>query len=226
MPKLLLLRHLKSQWNLDDRYAGWTDGPLAKGQDRLAEDLAKQVFSYKIDKVYSSALFRNMVTVSDIFKFNPERYPLFIHLDDNPLKSKGNFTDVDGNDMPVYVTNALNERYYGKLQGLNKQETIKKFGEEKVRLWRRSYKVAPPGGESLRDVCKRTDAFYKKYPAKDLKKGFNVLIVASHNTLRAIVKNIEKISNEDIAKVELPFAGLLQYDFDEKMRLLSNKYFI
>jgi 2,3-bisphosphoglycerate-dependent phosphoglycerate mutase len=116
----------------------------------------------------------------------------------------------------VFFSEDLNERYYGKLQGLNKEETIKKYGEEQVRLWRRSYNVAPPGGESLKDVFKRTIPFYKKYIERDLKKGKNVLIVASHNSLRAIVKYIEGISDEDIINLEIPYGGLLKYEFDDK----------
>ncbi|MCX6723519.1 MAG: histidine phosphatase family protein, partial [Candidatus Staskawiczbacteria bacterium] len=125
-----------------------------------------------------------------------------------------NFTDISENDLPTYVSENLNERYYGKLQGLNKEETIKKYGEEKVHQWRRSYDIAPPGGESEKDVYKRTTPFYKKYIEKDLKSGKNVLVVASHNSLRAIVKYVENISDDKIIDLELPFGALVKYDFD------------
>jgi 2,3-bisphosphoglycerate-dependent phosphoglycerate mutase len=119
----------------------------------------------------------------------------------------------------------LNERYYGKLQGLNKKEMMKKYGFEKVRLWRRSFEIAPPGGESLKEVVKRTAPFYKKYIEKDLRKGKNVLVVASHNPLRALIKYIEKISNEDIINVEVPFAGLIRYEFDKSLKIKKKKIF-
>ena len=115
-----------------------------------------------------------------------------------------------GNYIPTYVSEKLNERYYGKLQGLNKEETAKKYGEEQVHLWRRSYDIAPPGGESEKDVYKRAIPFYKKHIEKDLKVGKNILVVASHNSLRAIVKYIENIPDDKIVDLELPF-GMFEF---------------
>jgi 2,3-bisphosphoglycerate-dependent phosphoglycerate mutase len=116
--------------------------------------------------------------------------------------------------LSVIVDKALDERNYGELQGLNKDEVKKEYGEEQVRLWRRSYNVAPPGGESLKDVCERTTPFFKKFIEKDLKEGKSVLVVASHNSLRAIVKYVENISDEKIIDLELPFGALVKYNFD------------
>ncbi len=222
MAKLFLLRHLKSQWNQDNRFAGWTDGPLAKGQSKDASDMANRIFLDKIDIIYSSPLFRNMDTVAKILECLPGKYPFFIRLDGGKMQKWGNYTDISDNDIPTYLSENLNERYYGKLQGLNKEDTIKKYGAEQVHLWRRSYNVAPPGGESEKDVYKRTIPFYKKYIEKDLKEGKNVLIVASHNSLRAIVKYIDNISDEDIINLELPFGGLLKYEFDGKRYVRYN----
>lgn len=226
MSKLILLRHLKSQWNEDDRFAGWTDGPIAKMESIKAIELATQVFENKVDVVYTSPLFRNQDTVARIFEAVDVKYPFFIHLDPGKMQKWGNFTDISKNDVPTYVTEALNERYYGKLQGLSKDETIKKYGKEKVHLWRRSYNVAPPGGESEKDVYKRVLPFYRKYIEKDLKAGKNILIVASHNSLRAIVKYIEKISDDDIVEVEFPFAGILDYGFDNELNLKTKKHYL
>lgn len=214
MAKLFLLRHLKSQWNEDNRFAGWTDGPLAKKESVRALELANEIFQNEIDVVYTSPLFRNMDTVARIFECIEYKYPFFIHLDTGKMKKWGNFTDISKSDVPSYVSENLNERYYGKLQGLNKEDTIKKYGEGKVCLWRRSYEVAPPGGESEKDVYKRTVPFYKKHIEKDLREGKNVLAVASHNSLRAIVKYIENISDEKIIGLELPFGALIKYEFD------------
>lgn len=216
MSKLFLLRHLKSQWNLDNRFAGWTDGPLAKKESIKAVALASEIFKNKIDAVYTSSLFRNQDTVARVFEAVDRKYPFFIHLDGGKMQKWGNFIDISENDIPTYVSEKLNERYYGKLQGLNKEETIEKYGEEKVHLWRRSYDMAPPGGESEKDVCKRTIPFYKKYIEKDLKSGKNVLVVASHNSLRAIVKYIENIPDEKIIDLEIPFGSLSSYEFDGK----------
>ncbi len=215
MSKLYLQRHLKSQWNLDDRFAGWTDGPLAKDSDTLAKEFAKEISTLNIDKVYSSVQFRSMETIASIFKYISEKYPMFVHIDAGKMQKWGIYGNESPNELKVFTTEKLNERCYGKLQGLNKKETAAKFGEEKVHLWRRSYNVAPPGGESLKDVCKRVDPFYKKNIENDLIEGKDVLVVASHNSLRAIVKYIEKIADDKIAEVELPFGALVKYEFKD-----------
>ncbi len=221
MAKLFLLRHLKSQWNEDDRFAGWMDNPLSKEASLHAKEIAGKLVSEKIDVVYTSPLMRNMETVARVFDNFSEKYPLFLHLDGGKMQKWGNFTDISQSDVSVYVSENLNERYYGKLQGLNKDEAVQKYGEEKVHLWRRGFGDKPPGGESLKDVYKRAVPFFKKYAEKDLVAGKNVLVVASHNSLRAIVKYIENISDKDIADLELSFGDLRQYEFDGKFKKLQ-----
>ena len=216
MAKLYLQRHLKSQWNLDDRFAGWTDGPLAKDSNIIAREIAKEVEKISFDKIYSSALFRNMDTIAKIFDFIPEKFPMFLHMDGGKMQKWGNYENASSNEVLVYVTEKLNERYYGSLQGLNKKETADKFGADQVKLWRRGFKENPPGGEGLDKVVKRVMPFYKKNIERDLKEGKNVLVVASHNSLRAIVKYLENIPDDKIADVELPFGALVKYDFDGK----------
>lgn len=219
MAKLFLLRHLKSQWNKENRFTGWMDVPLDKKEYEKTKELAEKIFKEKIDKIYSSALFRNQDTIARILEWVDDKYPVFIHLDPGKMKKWGNYIDISEEDVPVFISEKLNERYYGKLQGESKEEVIRKYGQDKVHLWRRSYDIAPPGGESLKDVEKRAIPFYKKYIEKDLKKGKNVLIVASHNSLRAIIKHIEKIPAEKIIDLELPYGSLLEYDIDEKLEL-------
>jgi 2,3-bisphosphoglycerate-dependent phosphoglycerate mutase len=189
MAKLILLRHLKSQWNKENRFTGWTDIPLSKEGRESAGETAEKLQGLKIDKVYTSPLARNKETVA-------------VNLDN--LKEK---------NLPITVDKALDERNYGKLQGLNKDDAKKEFGEEQVRLWRRSWDTAPPEGESLKDVYQRTVPFFKKNIETDLEGGRNVLVVASHNSLRAIVKYLEKITDKKIIDLEIPYAGLLIYDF-------------
>ena len=202
MAKLFLQRHLKSHWNDENRFAGWADGPLEKGSAEKAKVLSDEIFRFKIDKIYTSPLFRNMDTVVEICNPLPEKYPFFIHLDGGKMQKWGNYVDITDNDIPTYVSEKLNERYYGnKLQGLNKTEIIKKYGEEKVHLWRRRHTVAPPGGESGKDVYERVIPFFKKYIEKDLKLGKNILVVASHNSLRVIIKYLEKISDEKFGDI-------------------------
>jgi len=216
MAKLFLLRHLKSQWNLENRFGGWTGNPLSKEGIEQGKEIAEKLKNEKIDLIYTSVLIRNQETVLRIFEYMADKYPIFIYLDRGKMQKWGNFTDLNNRDVTTYVTEALNERYYGELQGLNKEETIKKYGEENVRLWRRSFDVAPPGGETLKQVYKRAVPFFKKYIEKDLKEGKNILVVASHNSLRAVVKYLEEISDKNIADLELPFGALIKYDFDGK----------
>lgn len=225
MAKLFLLRHLKSQWNLENRFTGWVDIPLIKNVAQRAKKTAKRIFRFKIDAIYSSPLVRNQQTVMTILKYFHEKYPIFIHLDKGKMKEWGNFEEINKNYIPVYISENLNERYYGKLQGLNKKRMIQKYGPEKVRRWRRSFSTPPPGGESLKEVFKRTVPFYRKHIEKDLKHGKNVLIVLSHNPLRAIIKYIEKFSDENIINIEVPFAGLIIYNFDKSLKLKRKEIF-
>jgi 2,3-bisphosphoglycerate-dependent phosphoglycerate mutase len=192
MAKLYLQRHLKSQWNLENRFSGWTNVPLCQAGIKSAKEISEKLVDVKIDKVYTSPLIRNKETVLLILE------------------------NLGTKNLPIVVDKALDERNYGELQGLNKDEVKKQYGEEQVQLWRRSYNIAPPGGESLKDVYKRTTPFFKKYVVKDLKAGKNILLVASHNSLRAIIKYIENISDEKIAELELPFGAIIEYDFNGK----------
>ena len=199
MSKLILSRHLESQWNAENRFSGWVDVPLSKDGVKSAKKLSKIISKFKIDVIYTSPLQRNRETVSLVSK----------HLSKSSL--------------PVCVSPALNERHYGKLQGLNKDEMKVKYGEEQIKVWRRSWDQAPPGGESLKDVSKRVVPFFKKYAEKDLKKGKNVWIVCSHNPLRALIKYIKKINNKEIVNLEIKPGSVLVYDFDKNLKLKSGK---
>ena len=201
MVKLLLLRHLQSQWNLENRFTGWVDIPLSEEGIRSAKDVAGKLLGFEIDKVYTSPLIRNKETVSLILK------------------------NLGKKDLPVVIDKSLDERNYGQLQGLNKNEVKKQYGEEQVKLWRRSWNQAPPGGESLKDVYNRVVPFCRKYIERDLKQGKSVLVVASHNSLRALVKYIEKISNKDIINLEIPAGALIKYELDKSLRVKNKKVF-
>lgn len=213
MAKLFLLRHLKSQWNLDNEFAGWVDNPLSKEGVLKANDMAARLGAVTIDVAYTSPLIRNEETVLEVFRAIGDKYPLFIHLDGGKMQEWGHFTDLNNTDVPTYVSEKLNERYYGKVQGLKKDKVIEQYGKEKFDLWHRGYNGKPPGGESLKDVYRRAVPFFKKYVEKDLKLGKNILVVASHNSLRAIVKYIENIEDEKVADLELPFGALIEYDY-------------
>lgn len=230
MSKLILLRHIKSQWNEENRFTGWMDVPLDENETYKAKELAEKIFQLpergeaeRIDRIYTSPLFRNEDTVARLFEYGNKKYPVFIHLDGGKMQKWGHFTDISEDDVPIFVSEKLNERYYGRFQGENKETAKQKYGEEQVHLWRRSYNVAPPGGESLKAVIKRTIPFYKEYIEKDLKSGKNVLIVASHNSLRAIAKYVEKISDKDIIDLEIPYSGIIEYELDESLNLKNKR---
>ena len=222
MAKLILLRHLKSQWNLENRFTGWVDVPLSKGGAKKEKDIAKKLAKFKIDIIYSSPLIRNEDTVVRVLEEINKKYPIFLHFK-GKMKDWGHFTAINKNYFPVYVSENLNERYYGKLQGLNKAQIIKKYGSEKVHLWRRGFLQRPPGGESLKDTFKRAVPFYQRYIKQDLRRGKTVLIVASHNSLRAIIKYIERISDKDIISLEIPYGGLIECEFDKSLKLKGKK---
>src|SRR5688572_2282991 len=170
MGRLVLLRHGESQWNLENRFTGWVDVELSPKGVQEAENAGKKLSGYKIDKAYTSTLKRAMNTY------------------EMAMKAAGK------TGIPVVRDAALNERHYGALQGLNKGETAKKFSDEQVKVWRRSYDIPPPTektefnpegiSESLKDTAARSIPYYEKNILADLKAGKNVIVAAHGNSLR------------------------------------------
>lgn len=221
MANLYLLRHFKSQWNLDNRFAGWVDNPLSKEGVENAEEVALKLADANFDIAYTSPLVRNEETVLLVLRRIDERYPIFFHTD-GKMKKWGNFTG-NGNYIPVYLSEDLNERYYGNLQGMNRDEVKREFGEEQFLKWRRGFTDKPPKGESLKDTYKRTIPFFRKEIEKSLRAGKNVLVVGSHNALRSIAKHVENISDDDISGFEIPYGGLIKYELDDSLKLRDKK---
>jgi len=221
MANLYLLRHLKSQWNLDNRFAGWVDNPLSREGAENAKDIALKLSGVILDVAYTSPLVRNEETVLLVLRQIGDKYPIFFHMS-GKMKKWGNF-EGGGDYVPVYLSEDLNERYYGNLQGMNRDEVKNKFGEEQFLKWRRGFGDKPPKGESLKDTYKRTIPFFKKEIEKNLKVGKNILIVGSHNALRSIAKYIENIADEDISGLEIPYGGLIKYEFDSSLKLRDKK---
>lgn len=216
MAKLYLLRHSKSQWNKDNRFAGWVDNPLSEEGKIQAKEIAEKLDlkNIKIDAIYSNALIRCLETILRMYDTVPNKYPLFIHLDGGKMQKWGNFDKLREIDVPTYVSEKLNERYYGNIQGLDKEEAKQEYGEKLVQEWRRAFHGKPPGAESFKDTYNRVLPFFKRYIMNDLLKDKNIMVVASHNSLRAIVKYIENIKDEDIINLELPFGALISYEFE------------
>ena len=188
MNKLILLRHGQSQWNLENKFTGWKDVPLTeKGESeaKKAGELIKKHNIY-IDNVFSSILERAIKTAEIALK-----EVNLIHLWDN-------------NKLIMIRDKKLNERDYGDLVGLNKQETANKFGKEQVHIWRRSFDVPPPNGESLKDVVDRVSPYFKKYIKPLLDQNKNILIAAHGNSLRAMIIELGMYKPEEISSIELP----------------------
>lgn len=190
MPKLILVRHGQSLWNLENRFTGWVDVPLTEqgiAEARRAGELIKNV---SIDVAYTSGLRRAQDTLANIL-------------------------DASGKTAtPVIRDQALNERDYGDLAGLNKDDMREKYGEEQVHIWRRSYDVAPPGGESLKDTRERTLPFFERAILGDIKQGKDVLVVAHGNSNRSIVMALENLTPEQILAKELATGVPLVYDLN------------
>jgi len=224
LAKLVLVRHGQSQWNLEDRFTGWVDVTLSKKGIDEAISAGKKLSNYEFDTMYVSHMFRAIQTLHYILiESSSKKTPIIKHEDKRISKWELNYSGDPENEIPVYQSVELAERYYGDLQGLNKQKTREKYGAEQVKLWRRSFDINPPNGESLKDTSERTIPYFKKHILRDLKEGKNVLVSAHGNSLRSIVMFVENISEEEIPNVEIPTGVPIVYTFDDKMNLVDKK---
>ena len=216
---MVLVRHGQSQWNLENRFTGWVDVPLSvKGRDE-ATSAGKKLKDMRFDTMYVSHLMRAIQTMHYILlELTDKRIPIIYH-EEKRIHDWEHYSGDRKNEIPIYQSVDLAERYYGDLQGLNKADTMKKYGEQQVHIWRRSYDVNPPKGESLKDTCERTIPYYKKHILPELQAGKNVLIIAHGNSLRSIMKYVENISDQDIPNVEIPTGVPIVYTLDIQMKL-------
>jgi 2,3-bisphosphoglycerate-dependent phosphoglycerate mutase len=208
MNYLILIRHGQSRWNLSNKFTGWVDVPLSRLGVKEAVLVARQLKKAKIDIAFTSELTRAQETLLIILS-GQDRTGIFLHQGDHNRYS----TPLAKDEIPVFSSPILNERYYGRLQGLDKAQVRKKYGEKKVLEWRRSFRGRPPGGESLADVYKKIVPYFNQEIIPWLKKGKNVIVSSHGNTLRAIIKSLENISDSDIAHLELPNSQPIIYSF-------------
>lgn len=193
---MILVRHGQSLWNLENRFTGWVDVPLTElgvSEARRAGELLK---GYEVQVAYTSGLRRAQDTLANVM-------------------------EAAGFDCPVIRDAALNERDYGDLAGLNKDDMRKKYGEEQVHIWRRSYDVAPPNGESLKDTRARTVPFFERAILGDIRQGKNVLVVAHGNSNRSIVMAVEDMTPEQILATELKTGVPLVYELTDEGKMVS-----
>ena len=198
---LLLVRHGQSEWNEKNLFTGWENpGLTKKGEDEAKNaGLLIKELDINFDYMFTSDLVRAQLTGSMILN------------------------EINQNDIPTIKNKALNERFYGDLQGLNKDECRKKWGEEKVQLWRRSYNLGPPGGETLKETGERVVPYFKKEIQPLLKAGKNIIIAAHGNSLRSLIKFLDNVSDDEIVKLEIPTGAPIHYAFNEHGDVIKNK---
>ena len=200
MKQLVLIRHGESQWNLENRFTGWVDVPLSPKGEQEAREAGEKLRAYRFDYAFTSVLTRAIRTLEIVI-------------------------DVIGQPgLPVERDQALNERMYGELQGLNKTETAEKYGEAQVKLWRRSYDVRPPGGESLQDTAERVLPYYRDRIWPRLARGETLLVAAHGNSLRALVMHLDRLSREDVLELNIPTGAPLLYELDDQGHAVTHRY--
>jgi len=199
MAQLLIFRHGQSVWNLENKFTGWVDVELSPKGIEEAKQAGFKIQNLHFDHSYSSSLLRAQNT-------------LII-----ALKTANHL------EIPITFDKALNERMYGDLEGLDKTETAKKYGEEQVKIWRRSYDIPPPNGESLKDTAARVLPYFKDEIIPKLKEGKSIVIVAHGNSLRALIMFLEQMTPEQILEFEIGTAQPRLYELDENMKVLNVK---
>lgn len=200
MAKLVIVRHGQSQWNLENRFTGWVDVDLSDKGVEEANAAGEKLKGYTFDAAFSSVLKRANRTLDII------------------LENIGHF------NLQVEKNQALNERHYGDLQGKNKQEMREEYGDEQVHIWRRSYDVAPPNGESLKDTKDRVLPYYEEKIEPLLKQGKTIIISAHGNSLRALIMHLENLTPDEILQKEIPTGSPILYDLDENLNIIESKY--
>ena len=227
MIKLVIVRHGQSIWNLENKFTGWTDVDLSENGIKEAKEAGKILKSknYKFDIAYTSLLKRAQDTLKYILE------------------------ELNETNIEIKVSYKLNERHYGALQGLNKDETRKKYGDEQVRLWRRSMFIKPPAlsldderypgndikykdlnkedlptTENLQDTINRVIDYWNSDIKKDLLNNKNVIIVAHGNSLRGLIKYLDNISDEEIMNIEIPTGRPICYELDENLIPIRHYY--
>jgi 2,3-bisphosphoglycerate-dependent phosphoglycerate mutase len=216
MNQLILMRHGQSSWNMHHRFTGWVDVPLTAKGISEAQEASLVLNKYSIDRVFVSTLIRSQMSALIALSNQSEKIPVIQH-EAQPQKDWSECYDEEAkkNIIPVHTAWELNERYYGRLQGLNKQETINRYGHDLVQTWRRSYQGAPPAGESLEDTAKRTIPFFQTVIEPFLQQNQTIFICAHGNSLRALTMHLEGISELQIIELEIETGRPIIYNYQD-----------
>ncbi len=217
MSLLILLRHGQSEWNKKNIFTGWVDIPLSAEGIQEAFQAGDQISSYPIDYIFSSTLIRaTMTALLAMSKHSSGKIPSMIHKDDLIEKwGVCHSEEASSTLLPMECAWQLNERMYGDLQGMNKQAMREKYGDDQIRIWRRSYDVAPPNGESLKDTAARSIPYFLNEIVPHLDLRQNVLVSAHGNSLRSIIMHLDKLTEEEVLNLEVPTGEPILYRYEK-----------
>ena len=227
MGYLILVRHGKPCFKPDDRFVGWIDIPLSRKGIEESLDCAVELENIELDLAFASKLVRTQETLFIILS-GQKKTGILIHerVGDkskvDKIKWYSYSEKLNNNLIPIFCTAALNERYYGKLQGEEKRKMEEKYGVEKIALWRLGFETGPPDGESLKVVYERAVSYFVQKVMPAIKDGKNVIVCAHQGSLRALVKYIENIPDKDIMDVNFSTGGLVAYNFSEGRLVKEN----
>jgi 2,3-bisphosphoglycerate-dependent phosphoglycerate mutase len=196
---LILVRHGQSEWNEQNLFTGWKDPGLTELGIKEAKNAGSLISDKGIqfDEMFTSMLVRAQDTGTIILD------------------------SINQQNIPITKNKALNERNYGSLAGLNKDDARKKWGEEQVHIWRRSFDIPPPEGESLKDTAERVLPYFHEYIMPKVIQGLSILVAAHGNSLRALIMELDLISSEDIVKLEIPTGAPIQYEFNQNGEVVN-----
>ena len=200
---LALVRHGQSEWNQQKRFTGWCDPDLTSAGVQEAQDVGRKLvmLGFAVENAFCSALQRARHTLDLIL------------------------TELDRKDISVVSSPDLNERHYGDLSGMSKVEAQRRWGEEQVRIWRRSYDVAPPGGESLKDTVERVSPFFNQHILPGVIEGKTAIVAAHGNSLRSLSMRLEHLTPADVALLEISTADLIIYELGADAGVISKKIY-
>lgn len=218
MSILILMRHGESVWNKRNRFTGWVDVPLSDKGIAEAMKGGELLRDIPIDAIFTSTLIRAHMTLMIAMQHHHSgKVPMIVHRGEGKLEEWAHIYNKDAAEetIPTYCAWELNERMYGELQGLNKAETAEKYGAEQVKIWRRSYDIAPPGGESLEMTAARAIPYFESEIVPFLRDGKNVFVAAHGNSLRAIIMDLEGLSREEVVNLEIPTGEPIFYEFKQ-----------
>ena len=201
---LILVRHGQSEWNEKNLFTGWEDPGLTKQGSDEAKNAGLLIKELKLefDSLFTSALIRAQITGKIILK------------------------NISQENINIIKNKALNERFYGDLQGLNKDECREKWGKKQVQIWRRSYDIGPPGGESLKETGERVLPYFLSEIYPSILKGENIIVSAHGNSLRSLIKHLDNLSSDEIVKLEIPTGAPIHYLFDNNGSVINKKNLI